>query len=64
MRGAVELTDRSMSLTFIESVVLWGVPILTILITLLHYYHWGKESEEGSKLRSDDNDSATNEGGL
>lgn len=35
-----------MALTFVESLVLWGVPVVTILVTLGYYFYWGKEAEE------------------
>lgn len=35
-----------MALTIVESVVLWGVPLLTILVTLGYYFYWGKEAED------------------
>lgn len=30
----------------IESLVLWGFPIVMLLVTLGYYFYWGKEAEE------------------
>lgn len=46
-----------MALTVFESLVLWGVPVLTILITLAYYFKWGKEAEEVETV--DEPESAT-----
>ena len=35
-----------MALTIIESLVLWGFPLLMLGITLSYYLYWGKEPEE------------------
>lgn len=35
-----------MALTVVESLVLWGVPLVTILVTLAYFFYWGKEAEE------------------
>lgn len=51
-----------MALTLVESVVLWGVPILTILITLGYYFYWGKEAEEVATETTRDPESMTDGG--
>lgn len=38
-----------MALTIIESLALWGIPVLTILITFGYYFYWGKEADESGK---------------
>lgn len=37
-----------MALTAIEQIVLWGVPVLSILVTVMYYLKWGKEPSERS----------------
>lgn len=34
-----------MSLTIIEQTILWGTPIISILLSVGYYLRWGKESE-------------------
>lgn len=43
-----------MALTLIENLVLWGVPVLSIVITVLYYLRWGKEPDERRTV-SDEN---------
>lgn len=35
-----------MALTTLESLALWGPPILTILFAVGYYFWWGKEASE------------------
>lgn len=42
-----------MALTVIESLALWGIPLLTILVTLAYYFRWGKEPTEGEDPPAD-----------
>lgn len=35
-----------MALSTIEQLVLWGPPVLMLLITFGYYVYWGKEADE------------------
>lgn len=51
-----------MALTLVESLVLWGVPILTILISLGYYFYWGKEADAPESEAGDEPEPATDGG--
>jgi cytochrome c-type biogenesis protein CcmH/NrfF len=41
-----------MALSTIEHLVLWGAPILMLLITFGYYIYWGKEADEWTDQRN------------
>lgn len=51
-----------MALTLVESAVLWGVPILTILVSLGYYFYWGKEAQEVQDEGIEETGTASNRG--
>jgi len=48
-----------MSLSPAHQVVLWGPPLLTLLLTVAYYLRWGKEADE----RAPPENGATDGGG-
>lgn len=43
-----------MPLTTLEHLVLWGAPLLTLLVTFGYYFYWGKEANEREPEPIDD----------
>lgn len=41
-----------MPLTVVEHLVLWGPPLLLLLITFGYYLRWGKEADEPTSQRN------------
>lgn len=52
-----------MALTLVESLVLWGVPVVTILVSLGYYLYWGKEADERGVGGAGETEPATEGGG-
>lgn len=43
-----------MALSEIEQVVLWGPPVVMLLVTVGYYVRWGKEADERGEEPTDD----------